>query len=113
MELKAFYTDDSYTHLTLTGKMDIAGVKEIADKFSRLAVERKRNVIVEMSGVTFLGSMGLRILLSAAKSLKQEKKKLILLNPQPLVNEVLEASGIGDVVAIEHDTASAVAQAQA
>ncbi len=108
MELKAFYADDSYTHLTLTGKMDIAGVKEIADKFSRLAVERKRNVIVEMSGVTFLGSMGLRILLSTAKAVQREGKKLILLNPYPMVKEVLEAGGLADVVPVVNDSEAAV-----
>jgi len=41
-----------------------------------------------------------------------EKKKLILLNPQPLVNEVLEGSGIGDVVTIATDSAAAVAAAK-
>ncbi len=113
MEINVITSDATYSHIALVGKLDIAGVGQIENKFLGYTAAGKKNSIVDLSGVTFLGSMGLRILLSAAKSLKQEKKKLILLNPQPLVNEVLEASGIGDVVAIEHDTASAVAQAQA
>ena len=63
--------------------------------------------------VTFTGSMGLRLFLSAARSLKLEKKSLILLNPQPLVDEVLKASGIEDAVAVEHDADSALAKAKA
>ncbi|MGA2053590.1 MAG: STAS domain-containing protein [Opitutales bacterium] len=113
MELTAIETDGTYTHIALVGKLDIAGVGQVENKFLGYTAASKKNSIVDLSGVTFLGSMGLRIFLSSAKSLNLEKKKLILLNPQPLVNEVLDASGIGDVVAIEHDTAAALAEAKA
>jgi anti-anti-sigma factor len=113
MELKVIQTDDTYTHIALVGKMDVGGVGEIENKFLGFTAARKKGAIVDMSGVTFLGSMGLRIFLDAAKSLTREKKKLILLNPQPMVNEVLEASGISDILMIEHDAAAAVSQAQA
>ena len=112
MELKAIATDDAYTHLALIGKMDILGVGEVENKFIGYTAARKKSAVVDISGVTFLGSMGLRIFLSAAKALSLEKKKLILLNPQPLVKEVLEASGISDVVLIETDSAAAVVAAK-
>jgi anti-anti-sigma factor len=60
-----------------------------------------------------MGSMALRLFLSAARSLTLEKKSLILLNPQPLVNEVLETSGIQDAVVIEHNAESALSKAKA
>jgi anti-sigma B factor antagonist len=113
MELKVINLDDIYTHLALAGKLDIAGVGDIENKFIGYTAARKKNALVDVSAVTFLGSMGLRLLLSAAKSLSWEKKSLILLNPQPLVNEVLEASGFDEVVVIEHDAASALAKAKA
>ena len=113
MELKVIQSDETYTHIALAGKLDIGGVGEIENKFIGYTAARKKNAAVDISGITFLGSMGLRIFLDAAKTLNREKKKLILLNPQPLVNDVLQASGIGDLVSIEHDTATAVAQAKA
>lgn len=113
MELKVIAADDAYTHLALSGKLDILGVGEIENKFIGYTAARKKSAVVDLSGVTFLGSMGLRIFLSVAKPLSLEKKKLILLNPQPLVNEVLEASGIGDVVMITTDSAAALAAAKA
>jgi len=113
MELKVITTDDIYTHLALSGKLDVLGVGEIENKFIGYTAARKKNALVDISGVTFMGSMGLRIFLSAARSLSLEKKSLILLNPQPLVNEVLEASGIQDVVVIEHDAEAALGKAKA
>jgi anti-anti-sigma factor len=113
MELKVINTDDAYTHLALVGKLDVLGVGEIENKFIGYTAARKKSTVVDLSGVTFMGSMGLRIFLGAAKSLNREKKKLILLNPTPMVKEVLDASGIGDVLTIEHDTEAAVTLAKA
>ena len=113
MELKVITTDDVYTHLALCGKLDILGVGEIENKFIGYTAARKKNALIDMSEETFMGSIGLRLFLSAARSLSLEKKSLILVNPQPLVNEVLEASGIQDVVVIEHDTESALSKAKA
>jgi anti-anti-sigma factor len=113
MELKVINADDVYTHLALIGKLDIIGVGNVENKFIGFTAARKKSAIIDLSGVTFMGSMGLRIFLSAAKALSLDKKKLILLNPQPLVKEVLEASGIGDVVVITDNTDEAVALAKA
>jgi len=113
MELKVITADDAYTHIALSGKLDILGVGAIENKFIGYTAARKKNAIVDISEVTFMGSMGLRIFLSAARSLNMEKKTLILLNPQPLVNEVLETSGIQDAVTIEHNAESALNKAKA
>jgi anti-sigma B factor antagonist len=113
MEIKALHTDDTYTHIALIGKLDVGSVNEIENKFLGYTSARKKNTLVDISEVTFLGSMGLRIILDAAKSLAREKKQLILLNPQPLVAEVLEASGISELVSIQTDSAAALAMVKA
>ena len=113
MELKVINADDGYTHLALIGKLDIVGVGAVENKFIGFTAARKKGALVDLSGVTFMGSMGLRIFLSAAKALNMEHKKLILLNPQPLVKDVLEASGIGDVVSITDNADEALALAKA
>jgi anti-sigma B factor antagonist len=113
MELKVIKDDEAYIHLGLDGKMDVSGVQEMESKFISLVASGKKNALVDISGVSFVGSMGLRVFLTAAKSLSWEKKSLILLNPQPMVNEVLEASSFQDVVAIEHNYQSALEKAKA
>jgi anti-anti-sigma factor len=113
MELNLIHSDETYTHIALVGKLDVGGVGEIENKFIGYTAARKKSAVVDLSGVNFMGSMGLRIFLSSAKVLKRENKKLILLKPQPLVNEVLEASGISDLISVQHDEATAVAEAQA
>jgi anti-anti-sigma factor len=112
MELKIVESGEAYVHAALSGKMDVAGVQDVEGKFISLVANSKKNVLVDISEVSFMGSMGLRVFLSAAKSLSWEKKSLILLDPQPMVNEVLEASSFQDVVAIEHNLRSAIEKAK-
>jgi len=113
MELKVITADAAYTHLAISGKLDIAGVAEIENPFIEATAGRKVSAVIDVSGVTFTGSMGLRLFLRASKSLSQEKKRLILLNPQPMVNEVLVDSGINGVVAVEKTLEAALAKATA
>lgn len=113
MELREISTDEAYSYLVLVGRLDVISVGEVENKFIGYTAARKKNAIVDLGGVSFVGSMGLRLFISAAKALGLENKKLILLNPQPLVKEVLDASGIGIFVPIEMDTDAAITKALA
>ncbi len=112
MEIKEIGTDDSYTHLALIGRLDVVGVGDVENKFIGYTVSRKKNAVVDLAGVSFLGSMGIRLFLSSAKALDLENKKLILVNPKPLVQEVLETSGITNLIALEDNTEAAILKAK-
>jgi anti-anti-sigma factor len=62
-----------------------------------------------MSEVTFLASLGMRMLLSAAKRLDANKAKIALLAPQPLVREALESAGFDSILPIEDELDKALA----
>lgn len=113
MEMKVIQDDGVYIQIALAGKMDVAGVQKIEGQFINLIASSKKNAVVDISDLSFIGSMGLRVFLSAAKSLSWEKKSLILVKPQPMVNEVLEASSFQDIVTIEQDLKAAVDKAKA
>jgi anti-anti-sigma factor len=113
MEMKVIKDDGTYTHVALSGKMDVAGVQKFEGPFINLIASSKKNAVVDISDVSFIGSMGLRVFLSAAKSLSWDKKTLILVQPQPMVNEVLEASSFQDIVTIEKNLKAAIEKAKA
>ena len=83
----------------LVGKLDIAGAEVIALPLATLA-GGKKGVVVDLSGVTFLSSIGVRHLVSATKTLARKGGKLVLLNPIASVKEVLETSGVTDIMPI-------------
>ena len=83
----------------LVGKLDIAGAEVVALPLATLA-GGKKGVVVDLSQVTFLASIGIRHLVSATKTLARKGGKLVLVNPNALVKEVLETSGVTDIMPI-------------
>jgi anti-anti-sigma factor len=58
------------------------------------AAGSRANIIVDMAGVDFIASIGIRHLVMAAKAVARGAGKLVLLSPTPLVAEVLAVSGL-------------------
>jgi len=112
MEIKVIEMDDTYTHLALIGRLDVIGAGEVENKFTGFVVARRKNAVIDLSGISFLGSMGIRLFISTAKALSLEDKKVILLNPKPLVKDVLEASGIAMLIEVSEDADAAVLKAR-
>ncbi len=52
----------------LSGRFDLNGTNEIDQRFTALTATHARKVIVDISGVDFLASIGMRLLLSCAKA---------------------------------------------
>jgi anti-anti-sigma factor len=89
MELRVVKQDPELTHIALVGRLDVPGVQSIEDKFFEHTASRGKPALVDLSGVTFIGSTGLRMLLKAVKELQKNGAKMVLLQPQPLVEQSL------------------------
>jgi anti-anti-sigma factor len=92
----------------LRGRLDSPGVDQIASKFTASVVPDGRNTVVDLSEVNFIASMGLRLFISIAKSLKRQNARLILFAPQTQVSEVFNTVLLHDLVPIVADEAEAV-----
>lgn len=108
MKLDVIELDNGITKLALAGRLDIAGAQEVDMQFNLLS-NSKRAVIVDLSSVSFLASMGLRTLLAAARNVKINGGRFVLLNPDANVEKVLIVSGTSDFMPIYHDLADACA----
>ena len=83
----------------LTGRLDIAGAGQIDLKFNA-AAGAPRALIVDLSGVSFIASMGVRLLLIGARTVAAKGGKMALLAPSPDVASVLLTARIDGVVTI-------------
>ena len=93
-------TDSGQTaRIAFIGKLDIQGAETIALPLATLSGSKK-NVVIDMSGVNFIASIGIRHLMSATKVLARRGGRLVLLKPAAPVLEVLQTSGITDLIPI-------------
>ena len=70
MELKVIKADGDYTHVALCGRLDIDGVTSVEMNFTNVVSAKGKPAIVDMTEVSFIASLGMRMLLSAAKALR-------------------------------------------
>jgi anti-anti-sigma factor len=77
--------------------LDIQGAETISIPLATLSGARQ-NIVIDMSSVSFIASIGIRHLVSATKVLARRGGRLILLRPTAPVLEVLQTSGITDII---------------
>ena len=94
------------TVIVLKGRMDVMGAMKIDVQFAAVAAAN-RAVVVDLGGVEFLASMGLRTLIMSAKSMHTKQGRMALWRPQPMVEEVLVTSGTTTLIPFAHDLAEA------
>ena len=107
MELTTEQRADGIQQIVLTGRMDGAGTEKVAARFTETIAARPPRVVVDMTRVPFLSSIGIRLLLSNAKALRQHGGRMVIAGPQPLVKEVLEIVGIALLIPVHTDLESA------
>ena len=107
MKLTQLESTEKIMNLLLSGSLDITGVQDIEMDFSRLA-SGEQAVVIDFSGVTFIASLGMRMLLSAAKKLDNEGNKLVLHSVPPLVETALNTAGLATILPIVKDEPDAL-----
>ena len=102
MEIHIDEPDGNIARVRLAGRMDHAGTTEIDARLMEVAA-REKFLLVDLSKVNFLASMGIRTLIMAAKTLKERDGKMILFNPEMMVAKVLKTSGTDMLVPVHYD----------
>jgi anti-anti-sigma factor len=93
----------------LKGALDIAGTGEIEAALMGIA-EKYAKVIVNFTEVTFLASIGIRLLVKAARAVAKKDGRLVVFNPSEDARKVLRSTGIDSIIAVVADEKAAVAE---
>lgn len=100
MEIAITSLDSGVKLARLSGRLDAKGSTEIEQVVTIQLVAAGVSTIMDLSDVPFLASIGMRLLISAARGLKSKNATLVLLDPQPLVREALETAGFDSLIPI-------------
>src|SRR3984885_15835754 len=99
MQMATEQLTDDVIKVIFDGRFDIAGAEAVDLKMSVIAGSKKF-VLVDMQKVSFLGSMGLRTIVSAARTVKGRGGKIAVYGPDAEVEKVLTMSGVNTLVRI-------------
>jgi anti-anti-sigma factor len=99
-DMKITALGNGVTKVELTGRLDVRGVADVELKLTARLVPIAARAVVDMSGVGFVGSMGVGMFISCAKALAKKNGKLVLFAAQPAVQQVLEVAGLNSITPI-------------
>ena len=97
MQIRSIEKDPELTHVILEGSLDAKGVGLIETQFYA-HVSHGRDALIDFDAVDFLASLGIRMLVTAARDLKRKGAHLVIARPQPLVQQTLEHVSLDQLV---------------
>lgn len=95
--------DGGVVRITLDGRLDIEGTQKVEQQFAYSTTSRQGRFAVDLSRVTFIASIGIRMLLTAARAQTQRGGRIILVGPDGMSQKVLETAGVDQLVPIVPD----------
>jgi len=90
---------DNLRKIVILGRFDIPGTESVADELEKLAAASTKGVVVDLTRLKFLASIGIRALLKSAKAVEERGGRLVLVvgaNSQVAMS--LEATGVSELL---------------
>lgn len=98
MELRVDEISPSMRCVSLSGRLDANGADRVGVPFTAAVSSPGRHALLDLSGVTFLASMGIRLLIASARSVDARDQKLVMFGAQDLVKSVLQEAAIDQII---------------
>lgn len=93
----------------IEGRLDAAYSQAIQDELLALIAAHPRKVLLHMGQVSYLSSMGIRVLVRAAKQVRAADGALKLCHASATVRKVLDIAGMDGILDIRESEQAALA----
>lgn len=92
------------------GELDLFTSERLREKLADVLELGGRRILVDLTGVSFMDSTALGVLVGAAKRLESSGGQMVLVADDPRVTRVIEITGLARVFRIESSLPEAVQQ---
>jgi anti-sigma B factor antagonist len=107
------YRDGSWTVVTVAGELDVVGGPDLRQAVMTEVREGKNHLVLDLTGVDFIDSFGLGVVVGALKRARLLDGDLRLVVPEPRVRRVFEVCDLDRVFDLHTSVEEAVAGAGA
>jgi anti-anti-sigma factor len=94
--------------IALAGRLDSAAVDRIEARFVGAVAPSGKSLAVDLSQLEFIASLGIRMLVSTARTLSRKGARMVVFAPQEPVREVFMHVALGDIIPIYDSEAEAL-----
>ena len=101
LELRTIFNGDQVT-VALTGEVDLSNEAQLASGLrAALTVQGVRAMLVDLDGLRFLDSSGVRVLLQTHRLARERDVFLRVARARPTVAQVLRVTNVADLLGLE------------
>jgi anti-anti-sigma factor len=100
MELELSEKDGNVVIVRLRGRLDSSGADSIGARFTAAVASTTRPVAVDLSGVSFLASLGIRLFISSARALALKGGSMAMYGASEMVQSVLDHVALDQMIPI-------------
>lgn len=95
--------------ITISGRIDSSNATQLDSFLKSNLVDRGRyHIVLDMSGITYISSAGLRALVALQREATKHRGSVLLAAPSERVEEVLKLAGLQQLFTTYPDTTQAV-----
>lgn len=94
--------------VTVAGRVDNSNASQFEGGLKELTGKGRSNLVLNLAGVTYMSSAGLRTLVSTLKDCKRGGGDVRLASPSERVSEVLSLAGLDSLFKVFEDDTAAV-----
>jgi anti-anti-sigma factor len=90
--------------LTLRGELDPHTAPNLGDELEKVRTEGGNHIVLDLAGLGFIDSSGLRVIIGAHKAAAADGGRLVLRSPSPMARRLLDITGLLEHIEVR-DTA--------
>ena len=79
--------------VSLEGDADIDNEQYLREQFEKVLIEKRQNIVIEMSKLGYMDSVGLAVIIKVYKSINADGYTIKVKNPRGDVKKLLKTSG--------------------
>lgn len=103
------HRDGQWSVITVAGELDVVGAPELRQHVMRAVADGLHHLVLDLSGIDFIDSFGLGVLIGALKRVRLLDGDLQLVVTEPRVRRVFELCDLDRVFTLHRDVRTAVA----
>jgi len=94
LRIRILCANSRQTHVLLSGELDLETVSQLNVVLDRIAQTNTRELILDLSELSYLGSVGVGIIIRISDTLAETGRQLVLTGAQGPVKVVLQLLGL-------------------
>jgi anti-anti-sigma factor len=100
LEVDVSSSDDEVV-LVLRGELDPHTAPALREQIDEVTVDSTRTLVLDVSGLRFIDSSGLRVIIGAHKDMTARSGRLVLRAPTDTTCRLLDITGLADHIAVD------------